>query len=46
MELLDIEVIKVLLQYGSLSLVFGMITIMPLELLIYGVMKAFSFFRL
>lgn len=46
MDLLDVGLVKDLLQYGSLAMVFGMITIMPLELIVYGVVKAFHFFRL
>lgn len=46
MELLNPDLVKNLLEYGSMALVFGFITIVPIELIIYGVMKAISWFRL
>lgn len=46
MELLDIDVIVDLLQYGSLTLLLGVLVITPIELILYGVMKAVAFFRL
>lgn len=46
MELLDVEIVKILLEYGSFSMLFGIIMIMPLELLVFGVVKAIHFFRL
>lgn len=46
MTLLDIDMIVDLLQYGSLALLLGVLVITPIELIIYGVMKAVAFFRL
>lgn len=46
MELLNPDLVKNLLEYGVMALVFGFITIVPIELIIYGVMKAISWFRL
>lgn len=46
MELLDINMIVDLLHYGFLSLLLGVLLITPIELMIYGVMKAVAFFRL
>ena len=46
MELLNPDLVKNLLEYGAMAFVFGFITIVPIELIIYGVMKAISWFRL
>ena len=46
MELLNPDLVKNLLEYGAMALVFGFITIVPIELIIYGVVKALSWFRL
>lgn len=46
MELLNIDDIQILLEYGSLALIMGVVMIMVFELLIYGVVKAIGFFRL
>lgn len=46
MELLNPDLVKNLLEYAAMALVFGFITIVPIELIIYGVMKAISWFRL
>ncbi len=41
MELLDINLVKDLLGYGFLAMGFGIVIIAPIELLIFGVIKAF-----
>ena len=46
MELIQVDVLKVLLGYGSLAMVLGMLLIIPLELVVYGVIKALGFFKL
>lgn len=46
MELLNPDLVVTFMKYGSMALVFGFITIVPIELIIYGVVKALSWFRL
>lgn len=46
MEFLDVELISLLLKYGSFSLALGILVVMPIELIVYGIMKAVAFFRL
>lgn len=46
MELIQVDVLKSLLSYGSFAMVLGMLLIIPLELIVYGVVKALGFFRL
>lgn len=45
MELLDISVVKELLKYGFFAMGFGIVVIAPLELFIFGVIKAFRLIR-
>ena len=45
MELLNPNLVVTFMKYGAMALVFGFITIVPIELIIYGVMKAISWFR-
>lgn len=46
MELLNPDLVVTFMKYGAMALVFGFITIVPIELIIYGVVKALSWFRL
>lgn len=46
MELLNPDLVKNLLEYGGMAIIFGFITIVPIEIIVYGVMKAISWFRL
>lgn len=46
MELIDTGLLKELLSYGSFAMILGMLLIVPLELILYGVIKAFGFFKL
>lgn len=46
MELIQVDVLKTLLSYGSFAMVLGMLLIIPLELIVYGVIKALGFFKL
>ena len=46
MDLLNPDLVVTLMKYGAMALVFGFITIAPIELIIYGVVKALSWFRL
>lgn len=46
MDYLNPNLVKDLLEYGAMAIVFGFITIVPMEIIVYGVMKAISWFRL
>lgn len=46
MELLNPDLVKNLLEYGGMAIIFGFITIVPIEIIVYGVMKAISWFKL
>lgn len=46
MELIQTDVLKDLLEYGSYALILGCCLIIPLELIVYGIVKAMGFFRL
>lgn len=46
MDLLDPDLVITFMEYGSIALGFGILVIAPMELLVYGVVKAVKFFRL
>lgn len=46
MDLLTPDLVVILMKYGAMALVFGFITIVPMEIIVYGVMKAISWFKL
>lgn len=46
MELIQIDLLKSLLSYGSFAMILGMLLVIPLELIVYAVIKAIGFFRL
>lgn len=46
MDLLNPDLVVILMKYGAMALVFGFITIVPMEIIVYGVMKAISWFKL
>ena len=46
LALVNPDVVTEILKYGFFALGSGMLLIIPLELILYGIMKAFSFFRL
>lgn len=46
MELIQVDVLKDLINYGSFAMLLGMLLIIPLELVVYGVIKALGFFKL
>ena len=46
MELIQTDVIMELVEYGGMALVIGAVTIITVELLAYGIVKALGFLRL
>lgn len=45
-DLINIDVVTELLKFSSLAMVLGIMTILCIELISYGVMKALSWLRL
>ena len=46
MELIDLDLLAVFLRYGVFAIGWGLVIIVPLEILVFGVMKAFRLLRL
>lgn len=46
MELIDVKLLSEFLRYGCYCIGWGMVVIVPLELTVMGVMKAFRLLKL
>lgn len=46
MDLIDIALLESFLEYGAYAIGWGLLVICPLELLVFGVMKAFRLLKL
>ena len=46
MSLIDVSLLKEFLEYGIFAIGWGLIVIVPLELLVFGIMKAFRLLKL
>lgn len=45
MDFVDMDLLKVVLQYGIYASCWGCVVICPLEFIVFAVMKGFSAFR-
>lgn len=46
MEYINIDLLVLFLKWGSYAIGWGLVVIMPLELLVFGIIKAFHLLRL
>ena len=46
MDLVDVDLLKTFFEYGVYAIGWGLLVIAPLELLVFGVMKAFRLLKL
>ncbi len=45
MELVDVDLMKTFFEYGLYGIGWGMLVIVPLEILVFGIMKAFRLLK-